>query len=192
MPLANRLLVNPLKALAVLALFVAGPMTDMASAADLSGTLWETAAEAKDLDPLMLYAVALTESGRQDDTAILRPWPWALNIEGRPVFAESQADAASILEAHKHDSVDVGLLQINIRWHGHRVESVHELLEARTNLDVGAAILQEALATAPNDLTAGVGRYHSARPERARAYARTVLSIYRHLLYQQDAGGTEP
>ena len=75
---------------------------------------------------------------------------------------------------------------MNIRWHGHRVDRLESLLDPKTNLGVGAAILKEALASAPGDLTTGIGRYHSTRPERAKAYARTVLSLYRHLLHQQN------
>jgi len=134
----------------------------------------------------MLYAIALTESGRPAEQGQIEPWPWALNIDGDPIFAASREEAARLLAAHSDKTVDVGLLQVNTRWHGHRVDRLEALLDPGTNLTVGAAILKEALASTPGDLTAGIGRYHSARPERAKSYARTVLALYRHLLHQQD------
>ncbi|MEZ5934822.1 MAG: lytic transglycosylase domain-containing protein [Alphaproteobacteria bacterium] len=159
------------------------------SAFDLRGTPWEHAARSQNVDPLMLYAVALTESGRSQGRGLVRPWPWTLNVEGRAVFAESKADAAELLAIHQGKSVDVGLLQINSRWHGHRVDRLEALLDPETNLAVGASILKDALAANPGDLTAGIGRYHSASPVRAKAYARTVLALYRHLLHQKENGG---
>ena len=161
-------------------------MSTSSIAFDLEGTAWARAAETEGIDPLMLYAVALAESGRSPEPGQIEPWPWALNIEGRPFFATSREEATNLLAAHHGKSIDVGLLQVNARWHGHRVDRLELLLDPETNLGVGAAILKEALALAPGDLTAGIGRYHSARPERAKAYARTVLSIYRHLLHLQD------
>ena len=56
------------------------------------------------------------------------------------------------------------------------------------NLQIGAAILKEALGYAPGDLSAGIGRYHSKPPpEHAQPYARTVLSFYRFLLHDENA-----
>jgi len=161
-------------------------MSTSALAFDLDGTIWAKIARKEGVDPLLLYAVALTESGRPAERGQIKPWPWALNVDGDPVFAASREEAAKLLTAHRDKSVDVGLLQVNTRWHGHRVDRLEALLDPETNMAVGAAILKEALASTPGDLTAGIGRYHSAKPERARAYARTVLSLYRHLLHQQN------
>ena len=153
---------------------------------DLDDTAWAKAAEAEGIDPLMLYAVALAESGRSPEPGQIEPWPWALNVDGNAIFAVSREEAAMLLAIHRGKSIDIGLLQVNSRWHGHRVDRLESLLDPETNLGVGAAILKEALALAPGDLTAGIGRYHSAQSERAKAYARTVLSLYRHLLHLQD------
>ena len=161
-------------------------MSKSALAFDLEGMAWANVARNEGVDPLMLYAIALTESGRPAEQGQIEPWPWALNVSGDPIFAESREEAVELLATHHDKSVDVGLLQVNTRWHGHRVDRLEALLDPETNLAVGAAILKEALASTPGDLTAGIGRYHSSKPERAEAYARTVLALYRHLLHQQD------
>jgi soluble lytic murein transglycosylase-like protein len=170
-----------------MAAFVALSSTTVASEPpDLIGTHWELAAKQAGVDPLMLYAVALTESGRTTGEGRITPWPWTLNVEGRAYFAETKKEAAALLASNRGRSVDVGLLQVNTRWHGHRVDDVEALLEPAINLEIGAAILEEALATAPGDLTTGIGRYHSVRLEHARPYARTVLSFYRFLLHHEE------
>jgi len=161
-------------------------MSKSALTFDLEGTTWANVAHEEGLDPVMLYAVALTESGRPAERGQIEPWPWALNVDGDPIFAASRKEAARLLAIHRDKSVDVGLLQVNTRWHGHRVDRLEALLDPGTNLAVGAAILKEALASTPGDLTTGIGRYHSTKPERAKAYARTVLALYQHLIHQQD------
>lgn len=108
----------------------------------------------------ILYAVALTESGThyRGERA---PWPWALNIDGRSVFCESQQDAAhQVFQAiRKQQSVDIGLMQINWRWHGQRFATIEESLVPVKNLSVGATILYEQFEQT-NDWWEAVGRYH--------------------------------
>jgi len=135
-------------------------------------------------DPRILQAIAFAESGRTDDHGLIEPWPWALNVEGQAFFPPSRDEAIALLSAHRDRSVDVGLLQINIRWHGHRVDDPESLFDPATNLKIGAAILKEALAS--GDLTTGIGSYHSSDPERGRSYARTVLAFYRYLIHGDE------
>ncbi len=155
---------------------------------DLRGTLWDQAASSHELDPLLLYAVALMESGRTVRDGAMLPWPWALHINGRgAVFAPNRAAAGTVLQENAGTSnIDIGLLQINARWHGDRVGDPADLLDPRTNLAIGAELLREALKSAPGDLALGIGRYHNQDEVRARAYGETVLGIYRFLLHWQE------
>ena len=51
----------------------------------------------------VLYAVALTESGKQVMlTGVYRPWPWTLNIAGRGYYFESRLEAWQALTARLH------------------------------------------------------------------------------------------
>ncbi|MGE0147976.1 MAG: transglycosylase SLT domain-containing protein [Geminicoccaceae bacterium] len=153
-------------------------------------TAWAEAASPYDLDPSLLYAIALMESGRPRAGG-LAPWPWTLWLPGQGgVYLDSREQALVTLRAHSGTAVDVGLMQVNLRWHGHRVTSPEELLEPERNLAIAAVILSEALATAPGDLELGIGRYHSPDETRARDYGRTVLTIWQRL--RQLGGGVAP
>ena len=152
-----------------------------AAAFDLTGTAWAEAAAPHRLDPALLYAIALMESGRPRDGGVA-PWPWTLWLPGQGgVFLPSRDQALDALQENIGTPVDVGLMQVNLRWHGHRVGRPEELLEPRRNLEIAADILAEALATAPGDLELGIGRYHSPTEARARSYGRTVLTIWQGL-----------
>ena len=176
--------------LLLMALVLVPAVPRPASALDLRDTAWAEVADPYDLDPGLLYAIALMESGRPREGG-LAPWPWTLWLPGRGgVFLETREQALSTLRAHSAGSVDVGLMQVNLRWHGHRIASPEALLEPERNLEIAAGILSEALATAPGDLELGIGRYHSPDEARARDYGRTVLTIWRGL--QQLGGGAVP
>jgi len=62
----------------------------------------------------VLYAVALTESGKQvRPTDVYRPWPWTLNIGGRGYFFDSRLAAWQALTASLQAgqrSIDIGLM----------------------------------------------------------------------------------
>ena len=158
-----------------------------ALAVDLSGTTWERVAQDKDLDPHLLYAVSLAESqnAAPGHPGYATPWKWAVNDRGQGIFFDSRAEVQSYINEQLsagNRNIDVSLMQINIRWHGHRVEDPLQLLETEIAIRVAADILNESIASAPGDIELGIGRYHHWRDEsRARAYGRKVIEIYRQL-----------
>lgn len=108
----------------------------------------------------ILYAVALAESGRSYKGALL-PWPWTLNVEGQSIFCESQGEAIVLaLEAiNRKQLVDLGLTQVNWRWHQQRFTRIDDALIPMLNLKAGAAILREQYEVS-GDWWQAVGRYH--------------------------------
>lgn len=79
------------------------------------------------------------------------------------------------------ENIDVGLMQINLRWHAHRVNyDVARLFDPATNIAVASEILIETMAQANGDYERAVGLYHNQRdPERAKRYASGVMSQLR-------------
>lgn len=157
-----------------------------ATADPLQGTIWEARAQrvsestGTTLDAAVLYALALIESGRDHERRVVAPWPWALNIGGRAHYPDSQAEAIQLLE-QATGSVDVGLGQISVRWHGGRVASPTVLLDPQTNLKIVADILIEGLNSSGSDIELGIGRYHTWDELRARQYGRRVLELAHRL-----------
>lgn len=168
-----------------------------ASAFSLEGTMWERAAKSSECNvpPLLLYSIALQESRSAAGKGWVRPHPFALRNEpSGPKYPRSQEEAASLLNSYiKEDRLtDIGMMQINYRWNGHRVSSPELLLNPEINIKVAAEILCEAIAVKKNDIELAIGGYHTMNPRResdARLYARNVLSIWRALQRLERKGG---
>jgi len=78
-------------------------------------------------------------------------------------------------------SIDIGLMQVNWRYHHGRLGDPWQALDPYHNLRVGAGILQDCYA-AEHDWWASVGCYHApANPERASRYRRRVESQWRQI-----------
>lgn len=66
----------------------------------------------------ILYAVGLTETGRKGSLQ-----PYAMNIEGKPFFGKSKADAMQRFALAKREGkklVDLGCMQINHYYHAEK------------------------------------------------------------------------
>ncbi len=138
----------------------------------------------------LFYAVALTESGQRSlSQHRLRPWPWTLNVNGRGQFFASRKAAWRALQralASDERSVDIGLMQINWRYHHQALGSAWQALDPYHNLRVGAAILRRCYAAEP-DWWESLGCYHAPNdPVRAKKYRERVTRHWRRITQQRD------
>ncbi len=131
----------------------------------------------------ILYAIALAESG-YTKAGIYNPWPWTLNVEGcAKRFEQADEALSSLLRSIREGKhVDIGIMQVNSRWHHHRVNSISELLNPYVNLNKGAEILKEQRKRS-NSWWEAVGRYHAPGNDttsltRAERYRNRVKAIY--------------
>lgn len=175
---------------AVLATFL---VAGKAAALNLTGTVWEEmSSRTCNLDPRLLYAVALVESKRYAG-AYVTPNPLALNISDQGYHPTSRAKAESLLEdglkITRH--IAVGAMQVSLRWNGGRVSKPSDLLDLRKNVLVGSQILCEMI-NGQDDLVLAIGRYHTPNPELenvAREYGLNVVRVWRRLILLQESQG---
>ena len=115
---------------------------------------------------------------------MLRPWPWTLHTPEAGSLYFDTYDAAleklKSLIAQGTKNIDVGLMQINWGWNGHRA-TAERLLLPTDNIEIAAQILREHLNEYGGDRRRAVARYHSPRPERGLPYAASVLAIAEEL-----------
>lgn len=147
---------------------------------------YQLAAQQAGIPSLVLYAIALQESGRRWQGRSV-PWPWTLNVAGEAKrFANRHTACTSLLQAMDtipDRKIDVGLGQINLGYHRHRVTRPCDLLDPYQNLAIAAAILVEQRAVAP-DWPAAIGRYH--RPAGGAPATRYQRLVQAHLDRLQD------
>ncbi|MFC6489969.1 transglycosylase SLT domain-containing protein [Nitratireductor sp. GCM10026969] len=135
------------------------------------------AAEKYDVPPGILYAVGLTETGVKGSLQ-----PYALNIEGKAVFAKSAAEAiAEFTRARRRGArlIDLGCMQINHHYHAGEFRSLAEMLEPRHNVDYAGRFLKH-LKQQNETWSMAVARYHAGPnndPAQKRYLCRVIANM---------------
>ncbi|MFD1342010.1 lytic transglycosylase domain-containing protein [Litorisediminicola beolgyonensis] len=123
----------------------------------------------------LLLAIGLQEAGMMRDGE-LTVWPWAVNSEGKGHIFDSRSGAlAFVASEHRRGarSIDVGCMQINLRWHPKAFDSVTDGFDPVQNVDYAARFLK-GLYHEIGDWEKAAGAYHSRTEEHQRVY-RTSL-----------------
>jgi len=146
---------------------------------------YASAARAHGIPADIFYAVALTESGKVVDRfRTRRPWPWTLNVGGKGYFYASREDAHRALRrflAQGKRSIDIGLMQVNWRWHRDKLGDPWQALDPEHNLQVGARILASCYRER-RDRWDAVGCYHAPNNRKfANRYRRNVAAHWRRI-----------
>jgi hypothetical protein len=127
----------------------------------------------------VLHAISLTETGRARGGR-LRPYPWAINREGKGFWFGSREEALAFARASVaagRRSFDVGCFQINYHWHGANFASLEAMFDPDTGADYAAAFLKSLYAERGN-WSAAAGAYHSQTPSRASVYRARFDRIF--------------
>jgi len=125
----------------------------------------------------VLYAVALTETGRKGALH-----PYALNIEGKAVLASSKQEALAAFWGARRSGkvlIDLGCMQINHHYHGAEFPSVQAMLDPRANVRYAAHFLK-ALRRQEGSWAMAVARYH-AGPDNDPAQKRYICAVIGNL-----------
>ncbi|MBE9637049.1 lytic transglycosylase domain-containing protein [Salipiger mangrovisoli] len=119
----------------------------------------------------LLLGIGLQESGMMHEGE-LTIWPWTANAEGDGRYFNNPETAASWVRARQKDgvaSVDVGCMQVNLRWHPEAFVSLEHGFDPARNVDYAARLLV-SLYEQTGDWVEAAGRYHSATPEYQQVY----------------------
>lgn len=138
----------------------------------------EAAAQKYAIPEGILYSVGLTETGRKGGLS-----PYALNIEGKTVFAASREEALLRFGAAKDRGaklIDIGCMQINHHYHGGAFASVMAMLDPRSNVEYAARFLK-SLHDRHETWTMAVARYH-AGPNNDPAQKQYVCRVIGNLV----------
>ena len=132
------------------------------SQADLCDQSIEQVASTSVVPREVIFKIARLESGRRVDGRHVS-WPWSLNNEGKSYFLKDQAAALSTLaqlKAQGKTNVDVGCMQLNIRWHEDFFHSPEQMINPLDNVRYAARYL-ERLYKETGSWEKAVKYYHS-------------------------------
>lgn len=116
----------------------------------------------------LLLAVAKTESNLKS---------FALNIEGRPIFPTDKESALKTIRKALNagfTNIDIGVAQINYKWHGSNFSCIEDMLSPETNIRYAARLLSQLKREHGNWHNA-IRLYHSLKPKYHRQYSRKVV-----------------
>lgn len=129
----------------------------------------------------LLAAIALTESGRWDPSRKESfAWPWTVMAEGKGRFLPSKDDAVATvrrLQAEGVRNIDVGCMQINLRYHPDAFADLEQAFDPAANAGYAATYLA-ALFRETGSWERAAARYHSATPEYAVPYLERVKALW--------------
>ena len=139
--------------------------------------VYEKIAQNVNLDPDILYSIALVESGHTYNNQY-GPWPWTLNIRDKAYFYSSRIEAYYALMDELDNgnrSVAIGPMQIYWRWNSDYFESPWESLDPYKNIEVGSMVLMYFLKKKSTMIEA-IGAYYSPnKKDQADKYVTRVL-----------------
>ena len=119
----------------------------------------------------LLGAIAKVESGNK---------AYAINVGGMPIYSPSLSDAISTAKKYiksGKSNIDLGVIQLNYRWHGNKFTSIKEMLIPEKNITYAARLLC-SLYKKHGNWHKAVRHYHSAKLEHSRQYSRKVAMVW--------------
>ncbi len=112
----------------------------------------------------LLAAVSVTETGIQPKGhKHTSPWPWTINVNGRGMRFSTKEEAVRNvrrLRQDGHASIDVGCMQVNLKYHPRAFTGLEEAFDPLANVTYAARFLTR-LRARHGEWRAAVRRYHS-------------------------------
>jgi len=133
----------------------------------------------------LLSAISLAESGRWNEAnGATIAWPWTVTTGGKGYFLPNRMDAIAYVKSLQADGVkniDVGCLQINLKYHPGAFVSIAQAFDANANAAYAANFLAERFALSKSWIKAA-GDYHSTTPALNKTYRKRVAKLWNSTL----------
>ena len=128
----------------------------------------------------LIAAITLTETGRRGPQGKLEAWPWTINAEGRGYHFTSKREAIRAvrrLMAEGKRSIDIGCMQVNLRFHPRAFTSLEEAFDPEANIAYAISFLKDLHRRSAHG-TWPSGNYHSYSPALNQRYFKKVRSLW--------------
>ncbi len=129
-----------------------------------------------------LHSISLRETQKAHSKhriGLIWPWTVTVNPSGKGYHFKNKNEAIKFAKAQLatgKGSIDVGCMQINLKYHPDAFSSIEQALSPRRNIAYGAIFLKEKYEQHRNWQKA-IGSYHSSTPDKALSYHSMVKKI---------------
>lgn len=143
----------------------------------------------------LLFAISLKETGRWNaQRKESYTWPWTVTSggEGRhhPTLFAAKSDVRRLLAAGV-TNIDVGCMQINLRYHGTAFKNLEEAFDPLKNTTYAARFLTE-LKIRHGSWRDATERYHSGNSARGKKYRDAVTKLQQKAYSGKAVAMAEP
>lgn len=137
----------------------------------------------------LLVSISKVETGRWNEQLQQKTaWPWTVNAGGRGRYYKNKEQALAAvreLQEQGYESIDVGCMQVNLRFHGDKFVSLEDAFDPEKNVDVAAQFLMGRYKHRKDWLLAATD-YHSKLPSRAKTYKKKLLASFEETNTYED------
>lgn len=123
----------------------------------------------------ILLGIGLQEAGTKVDNQLM-VWPWAVNAEGEGRLFDTKGSAMNWVGKQLSTgmrSIDIGCMQINLRWHPNAFSNLAEGFDPKANVDYAARLLTNHYEQVGSWRIAA-GRYHSKTLKKQQKYLQSL------------------
>ncbi len=154
--------------------------TSLSSDYKICDEIAEAVEKSRGLPQNILTSISLVEAGRKQKNGKLSPWPWSLNHAGTSLFFDKRSDALKYLNKNitkKFQNIDVGCMQVNVKWHRRNFDSFAEMLDPRKNIQYAASFLVK-LKKRYGSWEKAIKHYHSSTERLNVKYYAKVREVW--------------
>lgn len=130
----------------------------------------------------LLQTIASVESGRWNAQAGKRvAWPWTVHANGKGRYYKSKAEAVAAvknLQQKGITNIDVGCMQINLKYHGKAFANLDEAFDPEKNVAYSAKFLRNLYKRNKQNWTKTAMHYHSRNLRRGTNYKNRLEKHY--------------
>jgi len=108
-------------------------------------------------------------------------WPWTINHAGKSLFFDNKEQMKNYVFKNlkrKDFNIDVGCMQINIKWHKNNFKKISDMFEVNPNISYAASFLKQ-LKNKHGSWDNAIKHYHSSDPKKNNPYLIKVKNFWK-------------
>ena len=143
----------------------------------------------------LLQTIAAVESGVWNELhQAYIGWPWTVNAKGRGHYYKTKEEAVAAAKKFLKQgvkSIDVGCMQINMKYHGKAFSSIEDAMDPKKNVTYSAKFLRSLYSRNGNNWEKAAKKYHSGNAREGSLYANRLTKRFEAYKVAGLSDGTE-